>query len=589
MCGIAGAHFKKGFLPCAASLDLMALALAHRGPDDQGIEIYGTTALVHRRLSIIDLQGGHQPLKAARHPGVSLIVNGEIYNYQELKATFKGYPFLTGSDAEVLLPLYVQEGLEFLKDIRGMYALALYDELQDRLILARDPFGIKQLYYVMVDEGVVFASEPQALIKAGFVDVVVHSQVRAECLQGRYSPGAESIYRGIKRVLPGEILVFQGGHLIHQTRERVFQISPQPFLQREEALKTFDTLFKESVYLHLRSDAPFGLFLSGGLDSGAILHTLSQLVSSPLKTYTIGFDHTSVHDEREEARFLAAHYGTHHHELLCSQKDFWTTLPLVAKVMDEPIFDHALVPTYLLAQEAAKEVRVILCGEGGDELLAGYRRYNRARLPWWLGGRLMRQRGVFEKIGLSNSHLKEWKKGLTLIEQQTAETALTSLGRAQFIDGEGWLAHSLLIKLDRCLMAHGLEGRTPFLEPQLGRFCLSLPDSLKIRWGQGKWLLRQYLQDTAPHLRPFAKKKGFRVPVDAWMKEKGPRLATLVARQPGIEEIFERTYVMSLLSNPSNSTVFAAWMLLFYALWHQIHVVGVPVSPDTLSVLSKRS
>lgn len=586
MCGIAGVQHNQSSRPDMASLQAMAHSLAHRGPDDEGIEIYDRTAFIHRRLSIIDLSSGHQPLKS--DPGLSLIANGEIYNYRELKETFSSYPYYTQSDCEVLLALYQEKGLKFLQNVRGMYALALYDESKGQLILARDPFGIKQLYYTITGEGMAFASEAQALIKGGYSASYVHPQARAEVLQSRFTPGSQSIFAPIHRVMPGEILVFEKGCLEDQHMSSFVSFSKPSQKTEKDALIEFEEKFKESVQIHLRSDVPYGLFLSGGLDSGALLHFMASETQQPIKTFTIGFDHGSVHDERFQARVIADHYKTHHHEMVCTEKDFWATLPLVAAAVDDPVFDQALVPTYMLAQEAAKSVKVVLCGEGGDEMLAGYRRYQKAKWPRWLGGKLRRHTGLFEKAGLKSSHLEGWEKGLQSLEKDAQSHFTSPVMQAQWIDCQSWLAHSLLIKLDRCLMSHGLEGRTPFLEPKFAEFCLSLPDSLKTHWNFGKWILRRYLQDHAPHLKPFDKKKGFRVPVDAWLLKKAPRLAVLVARQPGIEELFDAHQIKDFLCHPPKKHMDTVWSLVFYALWHQIHIMNVPVSADTLSVLSRQ-
>jgi asparagine synthase (glutamine-hydrolysing) len=594
MCGIGGVHYRASSSIDVSILESMAKSLAHRGPDDEGIEIYDKTAFVHRRLSIIDLESGHQPLKSPM--GLRLVVNGEIYNYIELKSEYSAYQYKTSSDCEVLLALYEKIGMDFLSDIRGMYALALYDESSDRLILARDPFGIKQLYYAFCDDGVVFASEPGAIAKSlPAYEAYVDPNVQSQLLQSRYSYGSNTIFSGIKKLLPGEVIVFKGGEL-----EKSFVIEPIKQISHSGSLPKlnsidfkfaqdkFEDLMIESVGLHLRSHVPYGLFLSGGLDSGSILHFMHKVSDSkgPIRTFTMGFDHGSVHDERKQAMLWAKHYGCEHTELVCSKNDFWSVLPFVAQAVDDPVFDQSLVPTYLLAREAAKSVKVVLCGEGGDELLAGYRRYQKANLYGFFGVKPYREKGVIDKAGLQSIHLSSWQQGMRDLSERSKDMFDSFVSRRQWLDLKGWLAESLLIKLDRCLMAHGLEGRTPFLEPHLGNFCFHLPDKLKVNWRFGKLLLRNYLHEHAPHLMPFQKKKGFRVPVGAWYKEKAKRLAPLIAKQAGIADIFDYYEVRDFLSHPSSSAhEEAAWMLLFYALWHQIHIMKKTVVPDTASML----
>lgn len=587
MCGIAGIQLQHDHKPDTAVLDAFAQALYHRGPDDAGIEIYGSTAFVHTRLSIIDLAHGHQPLKDEQQ--TSLIVNGEIYNYKELYVQLKDYPFKTSSDCEPILPLYHRHGLKFVEHLRGMYAIALYDSQNQRLILARDPFGIKPLYYTKTQYGIAFASEPQAFIKARLVQPRVRPDVRAELLQLRYNTDAATLLGDVQRVLPGEVIVIENGSIIerHHHAALVHQSLPKTVMNEETAIDELGRILQDSVNVHLRSDVPYGLFLSGGLDSAALLHLMNQATTQSIKTYTIGFPNTAVHDERDQARSLAKLYNTDHTELNYTETDFWRDLPLVTATMDDPIFDQAMLPTYKLAIEARKSVKVILCGEGGDELLCGYRRYQKALLPWWLGGRVVREKGTFTKAGIDSSHLDDWQRNLhTLRDTLQQHDQWNKLQIAQAIDCASWLPNNLLIKLDRCLMAHGVEGRTPFLDPLVSAFCFNLPNNFKVRRGYGKWLLRQWLHRYVPAARPFAKKQGFRVPVEEWIMTKGPRLSSLICRQPGIEEIFDKATIRGLFTAPSTKTSYSAWMILTYALWHQMYIVGKPAIPDTLSMLS---
>jgi asparagine synthase (glutamine-hydrolysing) len=588
MCGIAGIQVQQGLTPDHNILELFRTALYHRGPDDSGIETYDNTGFVHTRLSIIDLAQGHQPLKD--RTGTAVIVNGEIYNYIELRHQLAGYAFQTHSDCEAILPLYHRYGLEFTAHLRGMYGLALYDPLKKQLILARDPFGIKPLYYVTFQHGLAFASEMQALLKAKVREISVNAvnpSARAELLQLRYNTAADTVIRDIYRVLPGELLVIQNGQIIERRRQTALPIDDRyGSLTAEQALQELGAALKDSVGVHLRADVPYGLFLSGGLDSATVLKLMTECTSQPIKTYTIGFSGSRVHDERAQARLLAHFFRTEHTELDYREADFWKDLPLVVAAMDDPIFDQAMLPTYKLAQEARKSVKVILCGEGGDELLCGYRRYQKARWPWWLGGRLMREKGTFTKAGLSCEQLNEWQQSLNHLKTIESRPGYSKLQIAQAIDCSSWLPNNLLIKLDRCLMAHGVEGRTPFLDPVVARLCFNLPDTLKVHWTQGKWLLRQWLQQNVPISHPFAKKKGFRVPVEEWIFNKGPRLGYLVASQAGIEEIIEPGVVKDIFIHPRPQTSYIAWILLTYAVWHQIYVVGKPVVPDTLSILS---
>jgi asparagine synthase (glutamine-hydrolysing) len=586
MCGIAGLQMYPGLMPDATVLEVFRKALHHRGPDDSGIEVYEDTGFVHTRLSIIDLDHGHQPLKDAQ--GVSVIVNGEIYNYVELRQQLTDHPFHTGSDCEPILPLYEQYGVDFVHHLRGMYAVALYDPRMERLVLARDPFGIKPLYYTEFAQGFAFASEMQALLKAELLRPVIDPTVRAELLQLRYNTGAATVMAKIKRVLPGEVLVIEKGRISsrHYRQALVADARPQK-MDEGLALNELGQALKDSVSVHLRSDVPYGLFLSGGLDSATVLKLMSECTDQPIKTFTIGFSGTQVHDERSQAQLLAQHFNTEHTELDYTEADFWKELPLVVQAVDDPIFDHAMLPTYKLAREARKSVKVILCGEGGDELLCGYRRYQKALLPWWLGGRIMREKGTFVKAKIPTPHMEHWQEGLAILKDNVAVPGRSKLQIAQAIDCGSWLPNDLLIKLDRCLMAHGVEGRTPFLDPVVAQLCFNLPDKLKVRRGKGKWILRQWLTQNLPESRPFDKKRGFRVPVEEWIFNKGARLGYLVAMQPGIEEMFEPEVVKEIFTHANDKTSYIAWMLLTYAIWHQIYVMKQTVVPDTLSMLAR--
>lgn len=586
MCGIAGIMRMGQKKPEGTWLKAMADAMRHRGPDDEGIEIYKTVGFTHRRLSIIDLSGGHQPIQGSR--GEELIINGEIYNYKALRAAYKAYPFKTKSDAEVALPLYQEEGLQGLDRLRGMYGLALYDPKEETLILARDPFGIKQLYYAEVEQGFLFASEIKALLATGLVERTLCKQTRAELLQLRYTTGAQTIFEKVKRLLPGERLLIREGRIMERTLQSSLPQSLSPGDSEEELLAEFEAIFSESVRLHLESDVPYGLFLSGGLDSAFVLAMMARHAQGRIKTYTIGFTGTDVHDERDQAGYLAQLFHTQHTSLEFSERDFWNYLPKAAQAMDDPIFDHAMLPTLKLAEAVRQDVKVVLSGEGGDELLAGYRRFQKASLPGWLGGRLAREKGTFDKAGIKSTSLNGWRGSLAGLERDQKSLARSKLQMAQALDVATWLPNNLLIKLDRCLMQESIEGRTPFLDPEVSRFCFALPDDSKIKRGHGKWILRRWLELHLPEARPFSKKKGFRVPVEGWMYEKGSRLAPLLARQPGVSELLAPDVIQSLLTRPSEKTSYAAWMILFYGLWHQHHVCGVESIPDTLAFLSQR-
>ncbi len=576
MCGIAGIMKRNGRAPDASILDGLEAALCHRGPDGKGRYLSGGLGMVQTRLAIIDLETGDQPLHEPA--GGAMITNGEIYNYVELREQLSlddsGIVFTTHSDGEPALHLYRRVGLEFAEQLRGMYALAISDPDQSQLVLARDPFGIKPLYYVETDDAFIFASEPQALLKAGLVKAEVLPSARNELLQLQFNTGRKTLFAGIQRVLPGETLVVREGRVIERRRRTALPKGKPREWSEQEAMDHLEEALMDSVDLHQRSDVPYGLFLSGGIDSSAILACMARLNDQPVRSFTAGFPGTDVHDERDHARELARVVGAEHTEIEVTREDFWSLLPEITAAVDDPAADYAILPTYKLAAEASKELKVVLCGEGGDEVFAGYGRYRGALRPWWMGGRALRSRGILDGFKVLRDDPRGWRDGIVAAQSLGADDGRTRLQVAQSIDVADWLPNDLLIKLDRCLMAHGLEGRTPFLDPRVADIGFRLDDRLKIRDGRGKYLLRKWLQKVLPEAQPFARKRGFSVPVAEWIHEQNGRLGPLVAAQPGVAEVCHPDRVRELFKKNGKRAGLATWNLLFYALWHQAHIMG---------------
>jgi len=585
MCGIAGLELRQGATPDAAVLQAMARALAHRGPDGSGLHIADNVGLAHARLAIIDLATGDQPLFAGP---AAIVANGEIYNYLELREAH-GLACSTGSDCEPPLHLYRRDGLDgYVAAMRGMYAAALHDRGARRLVLTRDPFGIKPLYLAQVAGGIAFASQPRALLDAGLVRPRVRREARDELLQLQFTTGAETIFDGIARVLPGESVVISDGAVVERHRRAALpEGGPEPITE-EDALARFDAAFEESVRLHQRSDVPYGLFLSGGIDSNAVLAMMARLNDRPVQAFTARFDVAGAADEAEAARATAAAAGARQETVTVTEAEVWRHLPEIVAAMDDPAADYAIIPSWFLARRAREAVKVVLSGEGGDEMLGGYGRYRSAMRPWWLGGRQMRAAGPFDHVGdVLRAAPSGWRDGIAAAEAAAAMPGRTRLMAAQAADIAEWLPNDLLLKLDRCLMAHAVEGRTPFLDPSVAAACWRLPDGLKLRGRTGKWLLREWLSRHLPSSRPFAPKQGFTVPVAAWIAGVGERLGPLVAAQPGVEEIAKPDRVAALFraAGGDKHRGFAAWHLLFYALWHRAHVEGGRIEGDVWGVL----
>ena len=586
MCGIAGLVLAPSAPPPdPAVLSALSRALAHRGPDGAGHSVVGRIALVHTRLAIIDVAGGDQPFYAG---SASLVANGEVYNYRELRDGLPDTRFATASDCEPPLHLWLRDGATYANALRGMFAIAIHERVQRAVTLTRDPFGIKPLYTAQIEGGLAFASEPQALLAAGLVARGLNPAARDELLQMQFTTGAATIFPGIDRVLPGETIRVADGHILDRTRVAALPAGPPEPIAEDAALEKLDAALMRSVDLHQRSDVPYGMFLSGGIDSAAILAAMARLNNERVLAFTAGFASPRAADERQKAETIAKSVNARHESIEITASMVWRHLPEIVACMDDPAADYAIIPTWFLARRARQDVKVVLSGEGGDEIFAGYGRYRSAMRPWWQGGRVMRARGTFDKLDLLRETPLTWRDGLAAAEASAAQPGRTRLAIAQATDIADWLPHDLLLKLDRCLMAHGVEGRTPFLDAELAAVGFSLPDALKVRSGRGKYLLRRWLERTMPAAQPFAPKQGFTVPIGAWIAEQGARLGPLVAASPGVAEIARPDRVAALFRNTAGKREgHAAWTLLFYALWHRAHVQGQPSSGDVFECLSQ--
>jgi len=552
----------------------MVKTLAHRGPDGIRVEpIEGLArvkgALAHARLSIIDLKHGWQPLHAA---GCTVIGNGEIYNYKELIEEFGLQDKITtGSDFEPLLHLYAKEGDKAFDRLRGMYAFCLVGA-DGRVWLVRDPFGIKPLYYRQTEGVLQFASEPRALLASQTGPqrgtLGIDNEPLQDLLALNYTVGRNTAFRGVRRMKPGEIAeVVYGRPAPRRVRSPLPKPKPLP---RDEAglLNRLDQVLEDSVMVHQRSDVPYGLFLSGGVDSTVIATMMSRLNERPVTAYTCGFEvsagKTGVRDERGQAEKTARALNLDWHDVAFTEEDFWRVLPAVADALDEPTTDYASLPTYKLAEAAKGTLKVVLTGEGGDELFGGYGRYRRALRSPFFGGREAGPRADVP-------YLRD--RGQAAVERWRHATdpgpGLGILQQAQARDIAGWLPSDLLLKLDRCLMAHGMEGRTPFLDPEVARLAFHLPDKFKIRGRMGKWLLRRWLHRHCPAADPFARKSGFTTPVQAWIAPRAMELGPRIAALEGVRNLCDLQAVRAVFEDDRHAQ--HRWPLLFFAVWWGIH------------------
>lgn len=577
MCGIGGIILKGAKAAPASfdkSLKSICDSLAPRGPDGNGIYTHHTDdhaiGLVHTRLSIIDLDSGAQPM--TDDAGRTIVFNGEIYNFIEIrKKLASSYDFKTDSDTETILALYDQYGPKCVEHLRGMYSFAIHDPAKNRLTIARDPFGIKPLYITENDQQITFASEIKAIRAATKNNEEPSLDYLRSLLKTQHGTAETTPFPSITRIPPGATLVFESGEHI-STSFRSFLAPKTPRKQNQnDAIDALDHTLKTSTEIHCRSDVGYGLFLSGGVDSNSLLYCLSQMKDQPkLHTYTAWFDVPEAKDEREISRATAAKCGTEHHEIIFSENDFFTLLPQIAAYMSDPMPDYAILPTWKLAAHAAKDQKVILSGEGGDELFAGYGRY---RPHWWKKSKLERPITPWSKDQHSPGQISNnWTK----LQQRQAK------------DIAHWLPNDLLLKLDQCLMAHGLEGRTPFLDKKVAELAFTLPDELKIKGKTGKFILKKWLEEKLPESQPFRKKQGFTVPVGSWIANHADTLWPLLEQQEFIKNLLTdeeiKTY-QNVISNPQ--TAHKVWPLLYIALWHKINILGANSNNNVFKVLEK--
>ncbi len=575
MCGIAGILGVTD--PQAAEREVRAMIerIAHRGPNGIRVESGPGWCVAHARLSIIDLEGGWQPLHAA---GSTIIGNGEIYNYIELTEEFGlGDKLATGSDFEPLLHLYALEGEKAFERLRGMYAFCLIGG-DGRTWLVRDGFGIKPLHTTQAEQGIAFASESGA-----FADELPSPAAEAVEQVLALGYGIDDISgRWIDRQSPGIITRWnvQGetvgvGVLDWEAPGR----APPPN-DDKTALERLDRILEDSVKVHQRSDVPYGLFLSGGIDSTTIATLMSRLNERPVTAFTCGFDAPEARDERGAAERVAKTLNLDWRETTFGEEDFWRIAPQVARFLDDPTTDYACLPTYKLAEAAKGTLTVVLSGEGGDELFGGYGRYRRALRPSWLGGRPAEPQ-------IDAPFLKDKGAAVLARWRQAAEAPddYTPLQQAQYADIVTWLPNDLLLKLDRMLMAHGLEGRTPFLDREVAAFAFNLPDRMKVRGKYGKYILRKWLERHCPAAEPWAKKKGFTVPVASWIAPRAGDLGPRIADVRGVAEVCDVEAVRAVFTDEKQAH--NRWPLLFFALWSLIHVEGADPNAALRSLLGE--
>jgi asparagine synthase (glutamine-hydrolysing) len=619
MCGICGIASARDAVD-PDRLARMSATLVHRGPDSDGAFVSGTVGLASRRLSIIDLEAGDQPI-ANEDGNVVVAQNGEIYNYRELAHELRraGHAFRTHSDTEVLVHAYEEWGTRFAERLRGMFAVAIWDARERRLLLARDRYGIKPLYYRTVDGELSFASELRALPR-GEIDFDA-----LECFLAFNSiPAPYSIFRDVRKLPQGHVLVWRDRTVALERYARPAPVAASEVRDDDEAelVEELRARLRDSVRAHLVSDVPVGVLLSGGVDSCTLAALAAEEATYPLRTFSIGFEERSF-DELDDARRVAERYGTVHRELVI-RPDAALLLPALAEAFDEPFADSSALPTFLVSQLAAKDVKVALSGEGGDELFGGYYTYAADLLAERVGGLATPLRPLVERLPTSTrkasldyrakrfvraAHLPPlerhhgWKEifdadaraqlrggangfdPVAVLRARFDETSGAEvLARLQDVDLGVYLVDDLLVKTDRASMAHSLEARVPFLDPVVTSFALSLPTRQKVRGLRKKVLLRKAVSPLLPREIVHARKRGFSIPAAAWLRgELEPfareTLAPETLRRQGFfrPEPVQRLIDEHVTGKQDNSR--QLWGLLAFTLWHERHVEQVPSAP----------
>ncbi len=551
-------------------LERMRDVITHRGPDDCGSFVDGGIGLGHRRLSIVDVRAGHQPM-TNEDGSLHIIFNGEIYNHADFRATLeaRGHVYRTHCDTETILHLYEDYGDQCVDHLRGMFAFAIWDQRKQELFIARDRLGVKPLYYAQTNDGsLYFGSEIKTLLEAGAIKAEINFRALPDYLANHSTSGEETLFCGVKRLLPGHTLLWRDGHVDIKKYWDVSFVKPDgPVRNDRDYIAEWSDLFRTSVRLRLMADVPLGMFLSGGIDSSAIAAVMSGIVEEPIKTFSVAFAERGA-NELEYARIVARTYKTNHHEVVVSPEEFFSALPKLVWHEDEPLAHPSSVALYFVSQLAAQHVKVVLTGEGSDELLAGYARYRKTILNLALGAqysnlapeglrRVIRNQIVgmrpaskfkqkllrsfltvsptIESIYFDNfavfpkgmqdqlltpearEHIgpSDPYQGIKAALEQTDATSL--LDRLLYADIKTYL-HELLMKQDQMSMATSVESRVPFLDHKLVEFTSTLPERLKLRGWTTKYILRQSMKDVLPKTILSRPKMGFPVPIGSWFR-----------------------------------------------------------------------
>ena len=643
MCGINGiALSNRSDRRLTADLIVgMRDCITHRGPDDSGVFLDGNVGLGHRRLSIVDVASGHQPMTNEDRT-LHIVYNGEIYNHADFRDGLEaeGHVYQTHCDTETILHLYEEEGARCVDSLRGMFAFAIWDQRKKELFIARDRLGVKPLYYVHTPDGsLYFASEIKSLIAAQAIRPELNYPALPDYLANHATSGEETLFVGVKRLLPGHTLTWRDGRIeIQKYWDLHFSETQNSILRKdEEYVAEWLEMFRTSVRLRLMADVPLGMFLSGGIDSSAIAAMMSGMVDEPIKTFSVAFDNREA-NELEYARLVANQFKTDHHEVVLTPEDFFAALPKLVWHEDEPIAHPASVPLYFVSRLAAKHVKVVLTGEGADEMLAGYYRYRKTIYNLSFGKRYQRftneslrkavRRGIeglpatstvrrkltrtflclspdlenlyFDnfgvfRLGMQQNLLTEKTKQQTgpldpyagvraLVADCDADTLLNQL---LYADTKTYL-QELLMKQDQMSMAASIESRVPFLDHKLVELTARLPERMKLRGLTTKYILRESMKGILPEQILSRSKMGFPVPLDTWFR--GPFSNVLdeyvLNERAFARGIFERAFIERLVAEHRSGINHGErlWMLMNFEIWQRQFIDNESAAAERLDV-----
>ena len=645
MCGICGIALssRSGAEVQRSTIERMRDVMTHRGPDGAGAYIQGRIGLGHRRLSIVDPNAGQQPM-ASDDGAVQIVYNGEVYNHPELmrRLEVEGVSYHSHCDTESVLHVYEREGFDTPKSLRGMFAFAIWDRRRETLFIARDRFGVKPLYYAVTPDGsLYFGSEIKSILASGAVTAALDQSALPEYLSSHSTFGTGTMFAGIRRLEPGHTLTWRDGDVrIEQYWDLSFAHEGEDRRSDDDIVAEYGERFREAVRMRLMADVPLGTFLSGGIDSAAITAVMAGLIQEPVRTFSVAFAERDA-NELAYARVVARQFRTEHREVVVSPGEFFDALPRMVWHEDEPIAHPSSIPLYFVSKLAAEHVKVVLTGEGSDEVLGGYNRYRatmynmRFGSAWermmFSGGRSLirtaisslanssrvRQKlsrtfltlpanitslyldnfAVFGRQRLHELWSPETRQSLDAISPYAnaeryfaASDATTLLNKLLYVDTKTYL-HELLMKQDQMSMAASIESRVPFLDHELVEFAARMPERMKVRGMTTKYVLRKAMTGVLPPEILTRRKMGFPVPVGAWLR--GPYkyvLDDLVLGERAIARgLFDpaalRRLVASHTSGEANHSE-RLWSLINLELWQRLHLDGEPVD-DLRSALAK--